>query len=186
MLKLLFVLFALPVMLVSQTVCLPEFTCEVDMVKGYNNGAEIIINQEVEGEEIKKLFNEVVASSREMPAFGVSLHEETLKAMKEGVWLLFDFGETKDHNEMPFESLLINIEKDTGGVNIIRYYNGQYSGRCFYLDLDKNFNDLYDYMVGLETKELENKAEEEKVCENCASAEIPSVPNGKDNDKKVI
>ena len=71
-----------------------------------------------------------------MPAFGVSLHDETIKAMEEGVWLELSYLSEQVKNGLPFTSLLIKIE-DGYGFNIIRKYGGRFEGRCLYLSLDR-------------------------------------------------
>ena len=80
---------------------------------------------------------------RECPAFGVSLHNETIDAMQSGIWIEFIFDKTNYHNEMPFESLLIQVLGEYTGFNIIRKYENKYDGRCFYVDLlDSNLSSL--------------------------------------------
>ena len=93
---------------------------------------------ESDSEEFKDITEEMVKLSqacREAPAFGVSLHNETLEAMKSGLWIEFNFNKTISHNDMPFDSLLIQVVGDYTGFNIIRKYDNKYDGRCFYVDL---------------------------------------------------
>ncbi len=73
--------------------------------------------------------------AHEMPAFGVSIDKETRKEMQDGTWIEFIYETSNKHNEMPFESLLISVNADYSGFNLIRKVNGKYEGRCFYLDL---------------------------------------------------
>ena len=81
-------------------------------------------------------------NSHEMPAFGVSLHNETIIAKNSGLWIELIFNRTIVHNDMPFTKLLIEVNSDYSGFNIIRFYDDKYEGRCFYLDLDKNMSEL--------------------------------------------
>ena len=68
--------------------------------------------------------------------------------MKQGVWLKLIYDKTFVHNEMPFDSLLIQIEKDWTGFNIYRGNNGIYEGRCFYIDLvNNNMKNLYECII---------------------------------------
>ncbi|MBQ8761745.1 MAG: hypothetical protein IJZ26_00280 [Clostridia bacterium] len=99
-----------------------------------------------EYKNIMEKFMQQVNYSYEMPAFGVSLHNETVKAMKSGVWIRFDFETEQQHNGMPFNSLLINITQDMYGFNVIRMQGKEYDGRCFYLNLEDNMNNFYDYL----------------------------------------
>ena len=89
--------------------------------------------------------------ARDMPAFGVSLNSETLKVLKSGIWVEFYFGKVYESNGMPYEKLLINVQKSSYGFNLIRYNSqGGYYGRCFYYDLAGNtMDDFYDILQNL-------------------------------------
>lgn len=83
--------------------------------------------------EILLSLNSITIGAREMPAYGVSLHEETIKEMQSGYWVELNFNKTKTYSEMPFDSLLIKVEKEWLGFDIIRGQKGVYEGRCFHL-----------------------------------------------------
>ena len=58
------------------------------------------------------------------------------------------FEKTKVYNEMPFETLLINVEKDWSGFNIIRKHDSKYEGRCFYINLENaDMSKLYELLT---------------------------------------
>jgi len=98
--------------------------------------------------EIIDQLNDMLEGSHEMPAFGVSLDNETKQAKKKGVWIELKYSATYTHNEMPFDTLLIEVQKDWTGFNIYRGNKGKYEGRCFYIDLVNNsMNNLYDTLV---------------------------------------
>ena len=80
--------------------------------------------------------------AQDMPAFGVSLDNETKSAITKGTWLELEFTTPQNFNEMPFDALLIEVVKDFEGINIIRKNNGTYEGRCFYLNLKSNMKEL--------------------------------------------
>lgn len=86
-------------------------------------------------EALKDELKSVFISANLMPAFGVSLHEETQNEMQSNRWLQINFSQTQWKNGLPFDSLLIKIEK-TSGFNLIRLYENKYSGRCLFLALD--------------------------------------------------
>lgn len=90
---------------------------------------------------------DITENSHEMPAFGVSIDNETREAMKTGLWIELEFNGKQECNGMPFESLLININADHSGFNLIRKYNGRYDGRCFYLYLENDMQILYDTIM---------------------------------------
>lgn len=103
----------------------------------FESGNKIVISKENEEFNIiLKKIEEIFSSSRVMPAFGVSLHDETLNALKQDNWLQIDFNQEISKNGLPFSSLLFKLEI-TSGFNLIRLYNGKYEGRCIYLDLNE-------------------------------------------------
>lgn len=86
--------------------------------------------------EILSAWREMIACARPMPAYGVSLNAETLQAREKGLWVEFSFGAPCVCYDMPFEKLLVEVERSHRGFNLIRYNaEGGYDGRCFYLDL---------------------------------------------------
>ena len=107
---------------------------------------EIIQNGEIkklDSQEFNKVFNklqDLFGEARVMPAFGVSIHEETLNAMKEGEWLKLNYNAEMDKDGLLFKSLVFRLE-ECQGFNLIRLYGERYDGRCIYLDLP-NITDL--------------------------------------------
>lgn len=115
----------------------------------YNDGNMYVCNAgENAFNDIVTAWSEMTRGSHEMPAFGVSLDRETKKAKSSGVWVEFVFGKKLEYNEMPFENLLVNVQKSFHGFNIIRYTSKcGYDGRCFYLDiLSKDMSNLYEVL----------------------------------------
>ena len=102
-------------------------------------------------EDILAVWNNMIDGAHQMPAYGVSLNRETLKAIKSGLWVEFVFDGVYENGGMPFEKLLIQVEKSFTGFNLIRYTTEYgYDGRCFYYDLvNKNMDNLYDILVNL-------------------------------------
>lgn len=90
---------------------------------------------------ISKLFS----FSTVLPAFGVSLHDETLIELKNGEWLQINFKKTVNVNGLYFDSLLFKLEK-TGGVNLIRKFNGKYEGRCVFIAFEEEV-DLKEKLI---------------------------------------
>lgn len=84
----------------------------------------------------------VTKNSQDMPAFGVSLDNETKSKLLSGTWIELEFNETNFFNQMPFDALLIEVDETYQGINIIRKNNGTYDGRCFYLNLKNNMSEL--------------------------------------------
>ena len=96
------------------------------------------------GEEFEKILSawgETLKEGRQMPAFGVSIDRLTREEMKKGEWVEFIFDGRCEINEMPFEKLLVKVEENYCGFNIIRYNSeGGYFGRCYYLQLKDGKN----------------------------------------------
>ena len=109
----------------------------------YYNGQQF----EIEKETVLPWLNKMCDKSYFSPAYGVSINEYTLNEMKKGLWFEMVFNEKRTFAEMPFEKLLINIKPDFYGFNLIRYSNGLYDGRCFYLNLNNNSKEFYKNLM---------------------------------------
>ena len=123
-----------------------------DSINVYNNGTAAVCAKDTQP-YIKVLegWMKLTENVYEMPAFGVSLNDETIKVRDEGLWVEFVFDKHQIHNKMTFEKLLIKVEKLWQGFNIVRYNTqGGYSGRCYYLNLiDGNMAQFYDILINL-------------------------------------
>lgn len=123
-----------------------------DRINIYNEG---VITSYQSGsapyDKIKCEWKELINGAHIMPAYGVSLNHETLKALESGLWVEFLFDCIYESNGMPYEKLLINVEKNFQGFNIIRYSTEYgYDGRCFYYDLvNKNMSNFYEILINL-------------------------------------
>lgn len=95
-------------------------------------------------QDILMALQKICEYAHEMPAFGVSLDNLTKEEVKTGMWIELEFEHTMSHEAMTFDALLIRINKEYFGFNLIRRNAGQYNGRCFYLSLDGNMELLYD------------------------------------------
>lgn len=82
--------------------------------------------------------------SHEMPAFGVSLDTETRQARNSGLWLELIFDGTQSFHNFHFDSLLFAVQPDHQGFNLMRQLDGRYEGRCLYLALAGDMQELFD------------------------------------------
>lgn len=117
--------------------------------------AQVIIDGKFKSiDDIDKLNSvliDMLQNSHTMPAFGVSIHTETIKAINSGVWLKLQYNGTQIVDDMPFDELLIEINPEYNGFNIIRGERGIYQGRCYYIDLVTNDMDkLFKYLESLQ------------------------------------
>ena len=183
--KLLFLFMIAPIILCSQAGLLPEIFSEAQMVKVYNDGQEIVMSQQVKS-DFDTLFVEALDDARQMPAFGVSIHKLTVEEMKSGIWVKFIYQQTMEVDGMPFDELLVHVQKDMHGVNIIRGNGGSYNGRCFYLDLNGTLDEVYDFLANLENEEETMEVELEKGEEKEVSiVNEPSEEKGREEGDKA-
>ena len=100
-------------------------------------------------QEICAEWNGMVSTAHRMPAFGVSLHAETVNALKVGVWAEFTFPQTFSTDGMHYQKLLVSVNPEWRAFNIIRYSAERgYDGRCFHLDLGgKSMQSFYNCIV---------------------------------------
>lgn len=103
-----------------------------------------------EYKNILSMLDTLCENSRDLPALGVSLHNETKEALGNGVWLELIYSDTLYHNEMPFDSLLINVQPNYMGFDLIRGMRGKYEGRCFHLSINGYITPLYDLIVSMQ------------------------------------
>lgn len=106
----------------------------------FENGIKREINKNTLNFKLfKKGIGIALKKARVMPAFGVSLHNETQNALKKDMWLQINFNKKQEINGLPFDALLVKLEV-ASGVNLIRLHDGKYEGRCIYLE----FDEIYD------------------------------------------
>lgn len=145
-----------PLALCSQMgMCKNIFSERSEMIA--TKDGEIIHFENKDKDKFDKLLCKTLENSRDMPALGVALHKETIEDMKSGVWVRFIYGKTLERDGMPYDELVISLEKDGYGLNIIRGNGGVYDGRCFYLDLENSTSELYDFVTSLNVEKKENK-----------------------------
>lgn len=102
----------------------------------YVNGKkEVVLKSNKQFDALLSNVKEIFSQSRIMPAFGVSLHNETLNELKTSTWLEINFSSEQIVNDLNFATLLFKVEEGYG-MNLIRKYNNRYEGRCIYLDFD--------------------------------------------------
>ncbi len=146
--KILFVISALATMFSSSACECPNLLQNELIFEVYNNGYKVALTSE-DVEKFDTVFNEVLQSSRPMPALGVSLHNETMKAVENGIWVRYAFDKTCVIDEMPFDQLLIKFSKDMYGFDVIRGNNGVFEGRNYYIDIHQNLDDAYNFLISL-------------------------------------
>lgn len=133
----------------SITVELYEAFDYSDVINVYDEGNVVSYGKgEDRFEEILSGFKTLIDGAHDMPAFGVSINSLTTKEMQKGLWVEFGFDQQYKSNGMPYEKLLVNVQKSFAGFNIVRYNaDSGYDGRCFYYDLvNKDMSDFYNIL----------------------------------------
>ncbi len=107
--------------------------------------------------QVESLFE----GARTMPAFGVIFEDMYKDEIKSGTFISLRFPQIVEVNGLPFDELVFKVETDWTGVNLYRGINGEFNGRCIYLDFDKNMKDLNDFIRNLESvKQIENNTQD--------------------------
>ena len=135
-----------------QVLELNEIIASSECINVYNDGEVSVYRQnETPYNRIVEGWKLLCENAREMPAFGVSLNNETIEARNIGLWVEFVFDKQHTHSSMTFEKLLVKVEKEWQGFNIFRYNaEGGYNGRCYFYDLvGSNMAQFYDILVNL-------------------------------------
>lgn len=125
-----------------------EIFDEVQQIEIHKNGSKEELLPAHKGFElIINGFKTLLSNARQMPAFGVSLDGDTRTAMREGLWVEFDFGKKLWYSQMSFEKLLVQVVSSHSGFNIIRYNSTDgYAGRCYYFALNGDMSQFYDVL----------------------------------------
>ncbi len=128
-----------------------EIFDEVGEIDIYRNGLQsCLLPSQIGFKLVINGFKNMLAGARQMPAFGVSLNDETRSAMNRGLWVEFCFGQKLYYSEMPFEKLLVQVAAEYTGFNVVRYNseNG-YAGRCYYFDINGDMSDFYSVLTSV-------------------------------------
>ncbi len=122
---------------------------EADEIYVYREGQVIRCAQGGdEYDRIMAVWQSTLEECRQMPAFGVSLNDMTVKAMQKGVWIEFRYSGVCECQGMGFERLAVNVVGSFKGFNIVRYCDGLYEGRCYYVDLVRgDMSEVYDCLI---------------------------------------
>ena len=77
-----------------------------------------VLNSEIRIPIVKE-FISLFDDGYEMPAFGVSLNDLTLKDMKENRYLIFEFEKSAEYEGYPYEALAVRVEPNSTGFNLL-------------------------------------------------------------------
>lgn len=120
---------------------LNEILVGFDNVKVYKDGKEYAI----EGIEVylHELFEYAYFASSVAIADNVTMEEQK----KRGLWVELEFNEEKKYNESRFEKLLFPLKPKYDYINLYRYFEREYKGRCLGLSLGLKTTELYKFVM---------------------------------------
>ena len=122
---------------------------QAEEIAVYSDGEVSVYPADGDGyKQIMAEWNSLLDGSVTMPAFGVSINDYTLGAMKSGKWVEFVYSSQQKSGGMEFEKLLIEVKPDYMGFNVNRYNSDcGYAGRCYYIDLrGKSMQSFYNFI----------------------------------------
>ena len=130
--------------------CLRDYIATSSYAIVYCDGESEKLNKK-QSQQVVGEFLDLISDAHEMPAFGVALNDEVVEQKNKGVFVEFCFDDILEYNGMTFSKLLVEVNSEFGGFNLIRYTNGEYSGRCFYISLEnKTMKNFYEYIISLD------------------------------------
>lgn len=112
----------------------------------YNNGVIKKNDKNILINNIKTLTKGAYYS----PAYATAINQQVIKQKQSGIWLEFNYNKNNTFAGLTFSKLLIEIKPDLFGINIIRYNEKHYAGRCYYLNLTTNTTDFYNFLHSIE------------------------------------
>lgn len=122
---------------------LVEIMMGADSFGYYKNVKSFVANKEDLLPKLQHLFDKAYFA----PALAVITPKDFEKLIKNGYWVEFVFNKATYFADMPFDKLIIEIKPKMLGFNVMRNYNGNYDGRCFYLNLHNYTTELYEFLV---------------------------------------
>lgn len=99
-------------------------------------------------EGVKEAFNELLENSYFTSSLAIAEHSIITEQKEKGIWIELDYGEERKYRENRFEKILIPIKPKYDYINLYRYYDREYQGRCFGLSLGIKTTALYNAIIG--------------------------------------
>lgn len=133
----------------DQEKCIQQFFGEAANIILLKDGNSSVLNGALERKIIDTLCS-MCQEAFQMPAFGVSIDKLTREEMKKGIWLRLVYESEKQCFGMGFTELAFQVVPEYRGFNLCRLFQGEYTGRCFYLDLrGGSMSELYEVLITL-------------------------------------
>lgn len=163
MIKFVCMMLMIPLFFSSRPANLPDCLLNATEFVATSDGREIVFESDDEIGKFNDLLAAIFDGATRVPALGVSLHDDTILARKEGIFVELFYSATQNCDGMPFDSLLFKVDKNASGVTLIRGNDGIYQGRCYYLNLKNNLDEIYNFLGSLPTREESEKSVELQI-----------------------
>lgn len=99
-------------------------------------------------EGVEELFRELLEHSYFTSSLAIAEHKVIMEQKNKGVWLELEYSSVRNYRESKFEKILIPIKPKYDYINLYRYHDREYQGRCFGLSLAIKTTNLYNRIIG--------------------------------------
>ncbi|MBE5739028.1 MAG: hypothetical protein E7354_04815 [Clostridiales bacterium] len=119
-----------------------------ELIDNFNKIVVYKDGKEYEVDGVKELFLELLDSSYFTSSLAIAEHNVIEEQKQKGIWLEIEYAEEKKYRDSRFEKLLIPLKPKYDYINLYRYYDREYQGRCFGLTLGIKTTALYNHIIG--------------------------------------
>lgn len=116
---------------------------KASQIKIYIDNTEIKINN------IKEKLIDLLDGSYSTPSYIDIDDEDIIANRQKGIWIEITFGDTHKFNDYPFEKLLLSLKPKYNFLNLARYNDGKYDGRCLTFNLATKTTNLYKEILNI-------------------------------------
>ncbi len=95
-----------------------------------------------------KVFKDLLEYSYFTSSLAIADNNTMIEQKKKGIWIELEYSPERTYKDNRFEKLLISIKPKYDYINLYRYYDREYQGRCFGLSLGIKTTDLYNHIIG--------------------------------------
>lgn len=114
-----------------------------DIILNYKDIHVYVDNKEYTIPDIKNYLTALFESSYFTPSVATLDNAIDLLRVK-GIWIELDYGKEISIRNTPFCKLLFSIKPKYDYINLIRYDNGKYQGKCLGLTLAHKTTEIYN------------------------------------------
>lgn len=97
---------------------------------------------------VDSVFKELLEYSYFTSSLAIADNNTMIEQKKKGIWIELEYSPERTYKDNRFEKLLISIKPKYDYINLYRYYDREYQGRCFGLSLGIKTTDLYNHIIG--------------------------------------